>query len=318
MASFLDDIANFGSDAFEYITNTDDGLLDDVAGFFQTSDGSIDYGKIAGGVGALGKILADTGVIDSDSYLGKLFGGPQMERLGYQGSIPDYTATRTRVPGTFDPDRRPGSGGQRYFTDVGFSGGERGTQDTSGQAATLQAMNLANPAMTNRQGQGLAALRAAEAEKALAEQQAAEQVAEQVAQVVANEALPLPVVPTAESQLTDEEKINFGLMEPPEEEVQEAATGGVMGLNRGMYLSGSTDGMADKIPAMIGNTQPAALSDGEFVIPADVVSGLGNGNSDAGARNLYAMMDRVRRARTGTTKQAPAINPNKMMPQMRG
>ena len=179
-------------------------------------------------------------------------------------------------------------------------------------------MNLANPAMTNRQGQGLAALRAAEAEKALAEQQAAEQVAEQVAQAVANEALPLPVIPTAESQLTDQEKINFGLMEPPEEEVQEAATGGIIGLNRGMYLSGATDGMADKIPAMIGNTQPAALSDGEFVIPADVVSGLGNGNSDAGAKNLYAMMDRVRRARTGTTKQAPAINPNKMMPQMRG
>ena len=119
-------------------------------------------------------------------------------------------------------------------------------------------------------------------------------------------------------------------MQPPEdsdpvprpEEKQESDSplyrGGIIGLNRGMYLSGATDGMADKIPAMIGNTQPAALSDGEFVIPADVVSGLGNGNSDAGAKNLYAMMDRVRRARTGTTKQAPAINPNKMMPQMRG
>ena len=131
MTSFIDDITNFGSDAFSYITDTDDGLLDDVAGFFQTSDGSIDYGKIAGGLGALGKVLTDTGVISGDSYLGKLFGGPQIERLGYQGSIPDYTATRTRVPGTFDPDRRPGSGGQRYFTDVAFSGGERGTQDTS-------------------------------------------------------------------------------------------------------------------------------------------------------------------------------------------
>ena len=332
--SFIDSLFEYGGDAFNYITNTDDGLLDDVGSLFQKSDGSIDFGKIAGGIGALGKILSDTGVIDSSSYLGQLFGGgPQIERLGYQGSIPDYTATRTRVPMTYDPDRRPGSGGQRYFTDIAYSGGDRGTQDTSGQAATLQAMNLANPAMTNRQGQGLAALRAAEAEKALAEQQAAEQVAEQVAQTVANEALPLPVIPTAESQLTDEEKINFGLMAPPEddedsdpdprpEEKQESDSplyrGGIIGLNRGMYLSGATDGMADKIPAMIGNTQPAALSDGEFVIPADVVSGLGNGNSDAGAKNLYAMMDRVRRARTGTTKQAPAINPNKMMPQMRG
>ena len=50
--------------------------------------------------------------------------------------------------------------------------------------------------------------------------------------------------------------------------------------------------MADQIPATIDNNQPAALSDGEFVIPADVVSHLGNGNSDAGAKNLYSMMDR--------------------------
>ena len=51
MTSFIDDITNFGSDAFSYITDTDDGLLDDVAGFFQTSDGTIDYGIFAGGLG---------------------------------------------------------------------------------------------------------------------------------------------------------------------------------------------------------------------------------------------------------------------------
>ena len=80
------------------------------------------------------------------------------------------------------------------------------------------------------------------------------------------------------------------------------------------YLRSATDGMADKIPASIDGRDPAALSGGEFVVPADIVSGLGNGNSDAGAKNLYAMMDRVRKARTGTTEQAPAINPNKMLP----
>jgi len=79
---------------------------------------------------------------------------------------------------------------------------------------------------------------------------------------------------------------------------------------RGYYLGGPTDGMADKIPATIGGTEPARLSDGEFVIPADVVSHLGNGNSSAGAQNLYAMMDRVRQDRTGTTKQGRQINPN--------
>jgi len=91
------------------------------------------------------------------------------------------------------------------------------------------------------------------------------------------------------------------------------AAGGIAGLAPPRYLRSATDGMADKIPASIDGKDPAALSGGEFVVPADVVSGMGNGNSDAGAKNLYAMMDRVRKARTGTTKQAPAINPDKML-----
>jgi hypothetical protein len=94
-----------------------------------------------------------------------------------------------------------------------------------------------------------------------------------------------------------------------------AAQGGLMNLAKGRYLNGSTDGMADKIPANIEGTQPAALSHGEFVIPADVVSHLGNGNSEAGAQRLYDMMDRIRKARTGTTKQGKQINPNKLMPK---
>jgi hypothetical protein len=80
------------------------------------------------------------------------------------------------------------------------------------------------------------------------------------------------------------------------------------------YLQGETDGMADKIPARIGQSQPAALSHGEFVVPADVVSHLGNGNSDAGAKKLYSMMDKIRQARTGTKKQGKKINPDKFMP----
>jgi len=82
---------------------------------------------------------------------------------------------------------------------------------------------------------------------------------------------------------------------------------------QGMYLGGPTDGMADQIPATINDMQPAALSDGEFVIPADVVSHLGNGNSDAGAKELYSMMDRIRKDRTGTTKQGRQIDPNKYL-----
>ena len=80
------------------------------------------------------------------------------------------------------------------------------------------------------------------------------------------------------------------------------------------FLSGGGDGMSDSIPANIEGMQEARLADGEFVIPADVVSHLGNGSSKAGAQRLYSMMDRVRDARTGTTRQGPEINPNQYMP----
>lgn len=80
------------------------------------------------------------------------------------------------------------------------------------------------------------------------------------------------------------------------------------------YLRGKTDGMADKLNTSIDNTQAAKLSHGEFVIPADVVSHLGNGNSDAGADKLYQMMARIRKARTGNPEQGKRINPDKFMP----
>jgi hypothetical protein len=80
------------------------------------------------------------------------------------------------------------------------------------------------------------------------------------------------------------------------------------------FLSGGGDGMSDSIPATINGRQEARLADGEFVIPADVVSHLGNGSSKAGAKRLYSMMDKVRSARTGMKKQAPAINTKKLMP----
>lgn len=98
------------------------------------------------------------------------------------------------------------------------------------------------------------------------------------------------------------------------------AQGGLMGLARGgqpnapRYLQGNTDGMADKIPARIDGQQEAALAHGEFVVPADVVSHLGNGNSDAGADVLYKMMDKIRQARTGNKKQGKQIDPNKFTP----
>jgi len=87
-----------------------------------------------------------------------------------------------------------------------------------------------------------------------------------------------------------------------------------MGYAKGGYLDGEGDGMSDSIPATIEGKQPARLADGEFVIPADVVSHLGNGSTKAGSKRLYAMLDKVRHARTGNKKQGKQINPNKFMP----
>ena len=89
---------------------------------------------------------------------------------------------------------------------------------------------------------------------------------------------------------------------------------GFAGGGQARFLSGGGDGMSDSIPATIANRQPARLADGEFVIPADVVSHVGNGSSKAGAKKLYAMMDRVRKARTGKKRQAPAVRAERYMP----
>jgi hypothetical protein len=96
------------------------------------------------------------------------------------------------------------------------------------------------------------------------------------------------------------------------------AGGGIAGLggysDGGRMLKGPGDGMSDSIPGVIGGKQPARLADGEFVVPADVVSHLGNGSTDAGAKKLYGMMDKIRQARTGKKKQAPQVNVDKYLP----
>lgn len=98
------------------------------------------------------------------------------------------------------------------------------------------------------------------------------------------------------------------------------ARGGLADLHEyaagGKLLSGPGDGMSDDIPAVIKGPKPqrAALADGEFVVPADVVSHLGNGSTQAGAKRLYAMMDKVRTARTGRKAQGRQINADRFVP----
>ena len=98
------------------------------------------------------------------------------------------------------------------------------------------------------------------------------------------------------------------------------ASGGYIGKRNyadGGYLEGGPaegDGMSDDIPATIDETQPAALSEGEFVIPADVVAFAGNGSSDAGARRFYEMMEQIRRDATGRAEQIKEIEVEDYMP----
>ncbi len=199
---------------------------------------------------------------------------------GYSKPVPKMDMVREQIQYN-DPNRRPGEAGRQYFTDPRFA--------AQGDADALAAAKAASA----QQASGIQAAyqpRPAEAPNPYAGKMNLafnRPTAQAPAQPTA-----LPQIPT---QLNAQGGIGM-------------AQGGIA--DAGRYLQGKTDGMADEIPSSIDGEQPAALSHGEFVIPADVVSHLGNGNSDAGAQKLYEMMDRIREARTGTKEQGKEINPD--------
>ena len=244
--------------------------LSSLTGAFKKSDGSTDWSKVAGLAGGL------YGLYQANQ--------PQ-EKTGYQGGIPKYEAIREAVQGSqYDPDRRPGSGGQRYFSDVRYAKegeGEAARTAAKEEAAGLEALNKSNLAREERRNHTAEAVSKAEESAKVNEGTDASKVAE---------ALPVP----------------------------QYAHGGITTLAKGgapRYLSGATDGMADKIPAQIDGKQEAKLSHGEFVVSADVVSALGGGNSEAGAQRLYEMMDRIRTAAHGKKQQMRPVNPAKVLPK---
>jgi hypothetical protein len=269
------------------------------------------------------------------------FANSDAPQTGYQGGIPRYTAVRERVADTYDPNRRPGSSGQRYFTDTQYvdpyapietavandvSGDTVAEADAATDTtATDTTDTTATEVSTDPTEEGLAALD-------IVRQIAGKQAEYLKGQNVANPAMqanPTPLQfaakPTGDtSPIVSRAPATVIQNLPVEQQTQglagfvpQYAQGGIANLSGGRYLDGATDGMADKVPANIDGQQPAALSDGEFVVPADVVSHLGNGNSNAGVMQLYAMMDNVRKARTGNPKQGKQINPAQYMPGMR-
>jgi hypothetical protein len=198
---------------------------------------------------------------------------------GYNKPVPKMEMVREQIQYN-DPNRRPGESGRQYFTDPQFSaqGDTAGAQAAAdAQVAGIQAAYQSRPAAAPNPYTGKMNL-------AYSRPAASAQAPSQPAG--------LPQIP---NQLNAQGGIGM-------------AQGGVA--DAGRYLRGKTDGMADEIETTIDEEQPALLSHGEFVIPADVVSHLGNGNSEAGAEKLYEMMDRIRMARTGTKEQGKEINPD--------
>jgi hypothetical protein len=247
-----------------------------------TKDGKTDWGKLLGAAAGLGAGMG-------------LFGGNDQKPTGYQGKVPDLAVAREQVANTYDPNRRAGSGGLRYFSDTQFV--PQGGTDAAANASALSAAKTA----AGTQATGLASLNTANP-------------ARQATSPLKFATLPPPgpaVPATTTPAATAAAPASDVIKSLP---VPTYNTGGIATLARGRYLDGPTDGMADKLPANIDGKQEARLSHGEFVIPADVVGHLGNGNSTAGAQRLYAMMDRIRQARTGTKKQGKQINPNKYVP----
>jgi hypothetical protein len=320
----------------DYPGNDDSGSFSgsfnasDLAKFFANNPALAGIAKVLGSVGA-GK-LAD-----------KLFdvqGGPG----GYKGGIPTLTASRQMLPiPTTMQDasgrtvaRRPGSGGVTYFSPMQYlKPGEAPTavqqpaQSTPTGIANLPAINRApiqqpqqSPAQRvaendpfyqspefkayqndpsnaygtmdmydspyfGRVGSGSAGRamdRAYEQYKGIAPRQ--------------NQMSPMP----------------FDLSAP----TYDFAAGGIANLggysDGGRLLRGPGDGVSDSIPAMIGKKQPARLADGEFVVPARIVSELGNGSTEAGARKLYAMMDRIKKARRKAKNIAADTKSDKHLP----
>jgi hypothetical protein len=254
---------------------------------------------------ALSDILDNFGMDEIIGLLGA-YGGYEgwfntdQEKAGYQGKIPDYTAVRDRVPIDWDSGRRPGEYGQRYFTDTTYA------ETPEDMLKRVNAPSLAD------------AKAGAIAQAAQLQQQNTQPFAQGgiVDAMSALKNAPPQPPPMPQRQRPPMPQQAQGVPQRPQMPQQAPMPPqGLAAAAQGNYQRGPTDGMGDRVPARIDGRAPAEMSHGEFVMPADVVSHLGNGNSEAGADQLYAMMDRIRQARTGSKQQGNQINPNTFLPK---
>lgn len=214
--------------------------------YLNTTPGFLaNLGKLFSGTSSLGMPGQIAGLAGLAALLNRATGGGGSQFAGYQGGIPQYTATRTQTP--LEQQRpagyRPGQGGITYFSPMQYSPVAAAAAPT-GSGTTTDQTETDGKAAGGYMPSGIAML----------------------------------------------------------------AKGG------GRFLRGPGDGVSDSIPATIADRQPARLADGEFVVDARTVSELGNGSSEAGARKLYEMMDRVHKARR-TAKRGKPSGADKYLPK---
>ena len=299
----------------------DSNLLGTIGGILSGKSGTMAQLASLGGLGAL-----------LNSVGGSSGGGFS----GYKGGIPKYTAQRTMNPipttttnaaGQTVP-RRPGSGGVSYFSPMVYTPAAQSVP--AGELAGIGGLPATNSAPAPQGAATPAQLVAKDDPFYQSPEYKAYQNDPSNMYATADMydspyfgRMSSGSVGSAMDRAYEQYKNKAGGGAPtpsisqqyarvaaPNTESQMFAAGGITNLggysDGGRLLKGPGDGVSDDIPAMIGDKQPARLADGEFVIPARIVSEIGNGSTDAGARKLYAMMDRVQKARGKTLKNVAA------------
>jgi hypothetical protein len=271
--------------------NYDPGILDSIKGILSGKSGTTAQLASLGGIGALLNSIGGGG------------GGGGFK--GYQGSIPKYTASRTQyAPPVSTVNRGPAPSNEEvlnYLKRPGLNDSMIARSMNEFGVAPQQIADVTQTPLADIQSRYQAAMgpNAGMARRPGSGGVTYFSPMVYTPQAAAPAVAPAPAAPAAPVTQEPERYASGGM-----------AQGGLGSLGSysdgGRLLKGPGDGVSDDIPAMIGENQPARLADGEFVIPARIVSEIGNGSTDAGARKLYAMMDRIQKARGKTLKNVAA------------
>ena len=332
-ASAFTPTANALAGAGDFVTPS---LAGSSAGGFGAINAALPAAGTTGGFG-LGNIATQPGIFETaGNYISNIPGAIADKAVAFKDAAlsPETYSNLAKGYGENVADAGRGIANLVGMGEEGLSGAAPAFDAFKATGATLQ--NTALPIAFG--GMGLAELQAQE--DLLNQQQADgtitnEEYNTQIAQIssakeqaiAAMKANPYQFGNTSSTATTPEDVLRqnpyqfaYGGSVDDEPGTDDLSMGGIAAIPRyaqggePRFLSGGGDGLSDDIPAIIGDSQPARLADGEFVVSSDVVSNLGNGSSKAGAKKLYDMMDRVRQQAHGSKKQIRKVNANKVLP----